>query len=424
MPKVIIIGAGVSGLFASYLLLQQQIEVELYDQKAFPGAKWLLAGSSGLNLSSSYPKEKMKDFYGEAASLFDRWFQLFSAKELSQFIAELGGSLKEGSAYRLLEKKRSAKELLFAWWQRLIQSDSFSFFPQHRFIAFSKGKSDSLEIQVENLQSRELLLLSGDALLFACGGISYPQTGSDGGWQKAFQALSFPLIPFAPANCAFSVEWSEKLFPSATAGVRYRYLKNIAVSPAEKREWVRGDLVITPFGVEGLPVYRHAAFLRKKIVSEGSATLLIDLFPDLTLLQIEKRMQKGAGKRTLSHFLASTLSLSKEGFSLMMESLSPIQRNAFREIPLKRETLALLKALPLQLIATAPIERAISCAGGVALEAFSEKLMLLQKEGCFACGEMLDWEAPTGGFLMQGCFTTAAVAVAGIVEWFQKKGCQ
>lgn len=420
MPKVIIIGAGVSGLFAAYRLLQHHISVELYDQNAIAGVKWLLAGASGLNLSASYPKEQMKDFYGEAAPFFDQWLNVFSPEELGQFVTELGGSLEKGSAHRLLEKKLGAKEMLNRWWQKLIQEESFSFFPHHRFLSFKQEES-TLLLEIENTEKAHRFWISGDAVLFACGGASYPQTGSDGKWKKAFEAHSLPITPFAPSNCNFSVCWSKRLFPSIKGRIQYRYLKNVALGVEAEKEKVRGDLVLTPTGVEGLPLYRHSAFLRKKIQTEGKAVVFIDLFPDLTIEQIQKRVRNPIRKKTLSHYFHSTLSLSKEGFSLLMESLPASLLKLFRESPIKKETLQHLKSIPLTLVGIGTLAKAISTAGGVPLNAVTEKLMLSQQAGFFVCGEMVDWEAPTGGFLMQGCFTTASVATEGILEWLDKQ---
>jgi uncharacterized flavoprotein (TIGR03862 family) len=395
-PTIAVIGGGPAGLRAAEILAEAGYGVTLFDQKPSVGRKFLLAGRGGLNLTHTEPIAEFLKKYGAAQSLMARAFALFAPDDLCAWCHDLGIETFVGSSGRVFPKGLKATPLLRAWLQKLNRL-GVRFAPRHRWTGWN---GDALSFQTPDGQTP----FKPDATLIALGGASWPHLGSDGQWAEIFAAQKIPLAPFRPANCGFVVPWSD-IFRQRYAG---QPLKPVTLSFAGRTQ--RGEIMITRNGVEGSLVYAFGAALRDAIDANGNAIITLDLRPDRSKDDLIKRLSAPRGHQSLSNTLRKAGGLSPLAASLLREGA--------RDLPPNPISLAeRIKALPLTVMATAPIARAISTAGGVRLDALTDELMLKAKPGVFIAGEMLDWEAPTGGYLLQGCFSTAALAAQGVRKW-------
>lgn len=376
--SVSVIGGGPAGLFAAEILSRAGIKVTLHDRMATAGRKFLMAGRGGLNLTHSEPLELFLGRYGSAEAFLAPIIRNFPPAALRDWAAGLGQSTFVGSSGRVFPQALKASPLLRAWLKRLADQG----------VEFRLGS----EWRGENLPT--------DATLLALGGASYPRLGSDGSWTRILTKKGIALSPLRPANCGFKVAWSD-LFKERFQG---QPLKNVALSFAGRT--ARGDAMITEYGIEGGPVYALSAALREAIAAEGQAVLRLDLCPDRSPEDLARALARPRGALSQSNYLRKAL------------RLSPIASNLLRETGRTAEE---LKSLPLTLTATQSRERAISSAGGIKLDELDENFMLKRIPGLFAAGEMLDWEAPTGGYLLQAVFASGAAAAQGILAWLQKK---
>lgn len=382
-----IIGGGVAGLIAACKLVESNQNVILIDHAKKLGQKWLLASSSGMNFSVNLPPVEMAKAFGEHASRFEKYFSEFGQSEFNAWLQKWGFSLTKGNGTRLFAEGGTPKELIDKIINYLQTSKLCTIYTDCNVISVAqKDSAWNVHTSCGIFETKKVI--------FACGGKSYPKTGSDGSWIHLLENFDMDIIPFKPSNCAFKVNWSSKM----TFAEKYHYIKNVAVNGT------RGDLVLTPFGIEGSPVYPHSATYRNQIEENGIAYAKVDLFPDLAIEQILKKLQTGErGKKSFSSWLKSRLNLSNEAFSLVMETTTDKMRNDIENLA------SVLKNLQISLVETAPIEKAISSAGGISLSNLTEKLESKTHPGLFFCGEMLDIDPPTGGYLIQSCFTTAKV---------------
>jgi uncharacterized flavoprotein (TIGR03862 family) len=394
----VIVGAGPAGLMAAEVLAKAGVRVIVFDAAASPARKFLLAGRGGLNLTHSEPRDRFMTRYRAAASRLGPAIAAFPPEALRQWCEELGEPTFVGTSGRVFPRNFKSSPLLRAWLRRLATL-GVEIRPRHRFSGFD----DTGALVFETPHGT--LIQQASATVLACGGASWPRLGSDGAWVEALRAAGVEVAPLRPANCGFGVHWSTP-FRERFVGAP---LKSIALRFGAER--VRGEALVTASGLEGGAVYALAAPLREAIEAHGEAWLEIDLKPDLALDALTRKLARPRGAQSLATFLRKTTGLAPVAIALLREAGAP---------PPDAAALALaIKQARVRLDAVAPIARAISSAGGVAWSELDGELMLRRMPGLFAAGEMLDWEAPTGGYLVQACFATGAAAGRGALQWLE-----
>ncbi|MBX8535525.1 TIGR03862 family flavoprotein [Pseudomonas cichorii] len=399
-PSVAIIGGGPAGLMAAEVLSQAGIKVDLYDAMPSVGRKFLLAGVGGMNITHSEPYPAFLSRYAERAPMIAPLLRGFDADALCTWIHELGIQTFVGSSGRVFPTDMKAAPLLRAWLKRLREA-GVAIHNRHRWLGWNADGS----LRIASADGE--LAIKPDATLLALGGASWARLGSDGAWLPWLQERGIEVAPLLAANCGFEVAtWSE-LLRSKFAGAP---LKNIAMGLPDDTPRL-GECVLTETGVEGSLVYALSARIREQINLAGSATVQIDLLPGKTLNDVQKALSKPRGSRSMSKHLQSQLGLEGIKAALLRELAT---KETFADPVLLSQA---IKALPLTLIKPRPLDEAISTAGGVTFEGLDEGLMLKQLPGVFCAGEMLDWEAPTGGYLLTACFASGRAAGLGIIEW-------
>lgn len=402
-PRVAIIGGGPAGLMAAEVLSQAGIRVDLYDGMPSVGRKFLLAGVGGMNITHSEPYPAFLARYAERAPEIAPLLRSFDADALCQWIHGLGIETFIGSSGRVFPKDMKAAPLLRAWLKRL-RDAGVTIHTRHRWLGWDAENN----LRIAHPEGETTV--KTDAVLLALGGASWSRLGSDGAWQRWLEQRDIDVAPLQASNCGFEVtQWSD-LLRSKFAGAP---LKNIGMSLLGQTPRL-GECVITDNGVEGSLIYALSAQIREQINQHGVSTVLIDLLPGKTVTVIQKALAKPRGSRSMSKHLHSQLGIDGVKAALLRE-LAP--REVFDDSALLSQA---LKALPLQLVKTRPLDEAISTAGGVTFAAMDERLMLKQLPGVFCAGEMLDWEAPTGGYLLTACFASGRAAGLGIVEWLKR----
>ncbi|WP_294734902.1 TIGR03862 family flavoprotein [uncultured Pseudomonas sp.] len=397
---VIIIGGGPAGLMAAEVLSQAGVRVDLYDGMPSVGRKFLLAGVGGMNITHSEAYPAFLSRYAERAPFMAPLLRQFGSEALCEWIHGLGIETFVGSSGRVFPTDMKAAPLLRAWLKRL-RDQGVVIHTRHRWLGWNADGSLLIHSPEGDKNVR------GDAVLLALGGGSWSRLGSDGAWLKLLEDQGVPYVALQPSNCGFEVSaWSE-LMVSKFAGAP---LKNVAIGLADDKPRL-GECVITATGIEGSLIYALSAPIREAINRDGSATVHIDLLPSKSLDKVIAALSKPRGSRSMSKHLHSQLGLDGVKAALLRE-LSPAQH--FSD---PAQLAVDIKALPLTLVKTRPMDEAISTAGGVPFEVLDERLMIKQLPGVFCAGEMLDWEAPTGGYLLTGCFASGRVAGRGILEW-------
>ena len=403
-PRVAVIGGGPAGLMAADILSGAGAAVTLYERMPSLGRKFLIAGRGGLNLTHSEVMERFLPRYGDAAAYLRDAIAAFSPDDLRAFSEALGQPTFIGSSGRVFPKDMKSSPFLRAWLRRL-DANGVAFRLRYRWT----GWNDSGALTFAGPDGREMTD-TPDAAILALGGASWPKLGSDGGWADILKKEKIGISPLRPANCGFSVQWTD-IFQKRFAG---QPLKRIALTHGG--ETVRGEAVIAHYGIEGGAVYTLSPKLRDAIETSGESTLTIDLRPDMTQKELAAPIGQPRGKQSLSTFLRKAAALSPPAIGLLQEAAA----GKLSAMP-AYEMAGLIKAVPLRLTGTPPNDRAISTAGGIAFGEIDEHFMLRKKPGVFAAGEMLDWEAPTGGYLLQACFATGAAAGRGAVSWLENK---
>ena len=390
-----IIGGGPAGLMAAETLANAGVRVTVHDRMPSMGRKLLMAGRGGLNLTHAEDLAAFLPRYREAALWLEPAIRAFPPAAAMAWAEGLGQTLFTGTSGRVFPRVMKASPLLRAWLGRL-DGLGVRFHPRWRWI----GWDDTGAPLFETPNGTEAT--PADVTILALGGASWPRLGSDGGWAGL---LPDRTAPFQPANCGFTVAWSEQL-RQRMAG---HPLKRLVARFGDRA--VPGEAVITAQGIEGGVIYALSAELRDAISRDGAATLRLDLRPDLDAAAVRVRLSAPRRGQSLSGFLRKQVGLSPEAIALIQEVLHGAGGNPAD----------LVKDLPLRLLAPAPIERAISSAGGLRRDALDDRLMLRDRPGVFAAGEMLDWEAPTGGYLLQACLATGVAAAEGALDWLRDR---
>ncbi len=401
--RIAIIGSGPSGLMAAEIMAEAGHQVTVYDRMPSAGRKLLMAGRGGLNLTHSEALDRFLPRYGDAANWLAPSIQAFPPDALRRWCEGLGQETFVGSSGRIFPRSMKAAPLLRAWLRRLEQLD-VRYASSHDWHGW-----DGNALHFTNAKGN--LFITADAVLLALGGASWPRLGSNGGWVKILADGGVDITPLRPANCGFTVAWSEH-FISRFAG---QPLKPVTLTHhAISRQ---GEAMITSKGIEGGAVYALSAPLRDAIERDGSAVMHVDLRPDMHQDILVKKLSATRGNKSLSTHLRSA-GLSPLAIGLLRE-VTPPDHPAYAS---NDALAARLKSLPITLNATTGLARAISSAGGIRQSAVNEQFMLRAKEGIFIAGEMLDWEAPTGGYLLQACFSTAVAAANGMLRYCKTEG--
>ncbi|WP_315784966.1 MULTISPECIES: TIGR03862 family flavoprotein [unclassified Bradyrhizobium] len=400
--QIAVIGAGPAGLMAAEVLAEGGASVTVYDAMPSVARKFLMAGRGGLNLTHSEELAAFLSRYREAAPWLVPAIQAFSPQQLREWCEALGQPTFVGSSGRVFPVAMKASPLLRAWLRRL-DAQGVRFELRHRWTGWDQ--QGHLIFATPN----DPHTIAADATVLALGGASWPRLGSDGGWVPILAAKGIAIAPLRPANCGFTVAWSD-IFRDRFEG---QPLKGIALSFGEHSR--RGETVITRNGVEGGAVYALSAELREAIAVHGEATLHVALRPDVEAADLIKKLSAPRGKQSFSNVLRKSLQLSPVAIGLLQEA-AKTQGPALSSLSPDRLA-ALINAVPIKLTGTAGLARAISSAGGIARDELDADYMLRRLPGVFAAGEMLDWEAPTGGYLLQASFATGVAAGKGALKW-------
>ena len=419
---VAIIGGGPAGLMAAQEAVKAGLQVSVYDAMPSVGRKFLLAGKGGLNLTHSEAFEPFLSRYGARQEPIGAMLKQFGAPEVQSWAQALGVETFVGSSGRVFPKDMKAAPLLRAWLHQL-RSNGVQFHMRHRWLGWAGASgTDTSNPAGHTLQftsPQGAVTVQADAVVLALGGGSWSRLGSDGAWVDVLAAQGVDVKPLLPSNCGFdlSTAWTEH-FSSRFAGQPFKTVSITVRSDDETqvRFSRQGEFVATATGVEGSLIYAASSLLRDDIAAHGSATFYLDLLPDRTPVQVLAEVKHPRGSRSLSSHLKSRLKIDGIKAAILHEMLSKEDFN-------RPETLAaVIKALPIHLKATRPLDEAISSAGGVTFEDLNADLMAKVgiKPGVFCAGEMLDWEAPTGGYLMTACLSSGAQAGRGVAAYLAK----
>ena len=393
---VAIIGAGPAGLIAAETLSAAGAGVTVYDRMPSAGRKFLMAGRGGLNLTHSEPFEQFLNRYGPAAKYLKPALRDFTPEHLRQWCENLGQPTFVGTSGRVFPRSLKASPLLRAWLARLeIQGVRFAL--KHQWTGWDL-ENNLIFIAPEGIEKR----VKPDATLLALGGASWPRLGSDGGWTEIMKKENIATAPLRPANCGFTAPWSD-IFRRRFAG---QPLKSITLTFAGCT--LPGEVMITERGLEGGLIYALSSSIRDAIEFSSEATLFLDLRPGLPLPELARRLEASRGRDSFSNYLRKTTGLSPAAIGVVYECGGGKEMTS-------GQLAALIKALPVRVTAPFSLDRSISTAGGISFDAVDDYFMLRKKPGVFIAGEMLDWEAPTGGYLLQACFSTGVCAAHGIL---------
>ncbi len=396
MPhKITIIGAGPGGLMAAERLGQLGYEVHIYDHKPTPARKFLIAGLGGLNITHSEPIEKFLSRYGEAEDFIKPFITNFSPEDLRAWCLGLGEETFIGSSGRVFPKSFKASPLLRSWLKRLGDL-GITLHASHHWTGWDNDNLLTFDHKGETIR------VKSEATILALGGASWPRLGSDASWTKILSDKNIALIPFSPSNCGFAVDWSE-IYKSKFAGTP---LKSIELT--HNGTSIRGEALITEKGIEGGGIYALSKSIRQSLEKFGETKLSIDLKPDLMVQQLHDRLSKPRGRDSQTNFIRKHTGLSPNAISLLYE-FKDDQRTLAEQI----------KRVDIPITAPFAIERAISSAGGIKRDELNQSLMLRKLPSVFAIGEMLDWEAPTGGYLLQATFSMGATVALGVDKYIK-----
>ena len=405
--KVAIVGGGPAGLMAAEVMAAAgagpNIQVDLYDAMPSVGRKFLLAGKGGMNITHAEDGAAFRRRYREREQEVARWLAPFDADAVRDWIHSLGIATFVGSSGRVFPADMKAAPLLRAWLHRL-REGGVRFHMRHRCVGFDKAalRFDTPDGEV---------VAHADAVILAMGGGSWARLGSDGAWVAPLRAKGVQVKDLAPSNCGFEVDWSAHFRERYAGAPLLTVAIETAATPARK-----GQFVVTEHGVEGSLMYALSAELRERIAADGSATIWLDLAPDFSAARVLAEVSHPRGARSMASHLQSRLGIKGVKSGLLHECLDKAD---YQDQP---RLAAAIKRLPLVLRRTRPIDEAISSAGGIDFAALDDKAMLRALPGVFAAGEMLDWEAPTGGYLLTACFASGRAAAQGALAWLAATG--
>ena len=405
--RVAVIGGGPAGLMAAEVLSQGGVHVDVYDAMPSVGRKFLLAGKGGMNITHAEPAADFIHRYGQRSAQVAPWLDHFDAGAVRAWTHGLGVDTFVGSSGRVFPTDMKAAPLLRAWLHRLRET-GVQFHMRHRWLGWH---GDALRFatpdgEVENV---------ADAVILALGGASWTRLGSDGAWVPLLEQRGVEVAPLQPSNCGFDIGWSAH-FSSRYAGEPLTTVAITSTSATGEQLRRQGQFVVTATGVEGSLIYALSGALREQIAAAGSATIYLDLAPDFSVQRVHDEVTRPRGARSMSSHLQSRLGIKGVKSGLLRECLSAAE---FGDTDRLAEA---LKMLPLILRRARPIDEAISSAGGVRFDALDPaSSMLLRVPGVFAAGEMVDWEAPTGGYLLTACFASGRAAGRGALAWLERK---
>ena len=405
--SAVVIGSGSAGLMAAEVLIEGGVCVDVYDAMPSAGRKFLLAGKGGLNLTHAEPPEQFLGRYGARSTEIKPLLKAFGPETLCAWAHGLGISTFTGSSGRIFPAGMKAAPLLRAWLHRLRRA-GVNFHMRHRW----HGWDDKNYLLFTTPQGERPV--HADVVVLALGGGSWPQLGSDGSWVSLLAARGIKIKELRPSNCGFDVRWSNH-FKSRFAGQPVKTVGITFTTSAGDMYSRQGEFMITTTGVEGDLIYALSAPLRDEIEHHGIAVMQLDLAPGRTQEQLVRSLSKPRGKDSFANHLRKRAGLHGVKSGLFREFVN-------QEILSDPDRVAAaVKSLPLQLVSPRPLAEAISTAGGIAFESLDEHLMLKNLPGVFCAGEMLDWEAPTGGYLLTGCFATGHVAGLGVLDWLRSR---
>lgn len=401
--RVAIIGAGPAGLMAAEVLAQAGVRVELFDAMPSVGRKFLLAGVGGMNITHSEARDAFLSRYAERRTEIARLLAEFDAEALRAWIHDLGIDTFVGTSGRVFPSDMKAAPLLRAWLKRLREL-GVAIHTRHRWLGWDAQGALRLATPTGEIA------VQADATLLALGGGSWARLGSDGAWVALLQARGIAIAPLQASNCGFEVSAWSPFLRDKFAGAP---LKNVSLRLDDEAPRL-GEFILTAQGVEGSLVYALSARIRQRIEQHGAATLYLDLLPQHSLAKVEAALRKPRGSHSLAKHLHRQLGIDGVKAALLRELTPAAQFNDAAQLA------TALKHLPLTLRRPRPLDEAISSAGGVPFEALDRQLMVRQVPGLFCAGEMLDWEAPTGGYLLTACFASGRAAGLGMLSWLAR----
>ncbi|KQV27329.1 TIGR03862 family flavoprotein [Rhizobium sp. Root1204] len=398
--QIAIIGGGPAGLMAAEVLSSSGHAVTIYDGMPTFGRKFLLAGKSGLNITHSEDYQRFATRFGAASDRLRTALDALTPADVQSWASSLGTETFTGTSGRVFPTVMKASPLLRAWLKRL-ETQGVKLMTRHRWTGFT---DDGLTFETPN----GLKTIHSDATLLALGGASWPRLGADGSWFPLLRDKGVGITDLQPANCGFDVNWSD-VFKDRFAGAPLK-----SVTTTSDAGTFPGEFVISRHGIEGSLVYAHSAALRERLIRQSNATLLVDLAPGRSVERLERDLARQDGKISLSNRL-------RKGAGLEGVKAALVRELGTQSLGDPAQLALLIKALPIPVTRPRPIAEAISSAGGIRFDAVDERYMLKALPGVFAAGEMLDWEAPTGGYLLTACFATGRAAAAGINQWLKSQ---
>lgn len=392
---IAVIGGGPAGLMAAECARAKGADVHLYDHKGSVGRKVLIAGKGGLNLTHSEARPAFDARYRERATEIGRWLDVFDGNDFRDWVHAFGIGTLVGSSGRVFPDDLKAAPLLRGWVKRL-KSQGVQFHVDTRWVGINADGTWRFNTSDGEIHQHF------DAVVLALGGGSWPELGSDAGWTRILEDRDIKLRPLLPANCGFEIAWTEH-FKSKISGQALKNVRASAFDPTDLKATRVGECVITEYGIEGSLIYALSAPMRDSLLRDGSATLVLDLWPDVDESTLLSRLDQPRGSRSLGEHLRRKGGLNAVQIALVFEQLG-------RGDHTLEACVKAIKHCALTLLATRPIEEAISSAGGVCFSNLTEDLMLKSLPGVFCAGEMIDWEAPTGGYLLTACMASGKIA--------------
>ncbi|MFM0739117.1 TIGR03862 family flavoprotein [Paraburkholderia xenovorans] len=413
--RVAVIGGGPAGLMAAEALAGQRVQVDVYDAMPSVGRKFLMAGKGGMNITHSEPLEPFLDRYGARRPQIAPLLDAFGPDALRAWLHALGVETFVGSSGRVFPTDMKAAPMLRAWLHRLREA-GVGFHMRHKWTGWTddanNGSGQGHALCFDTPDGAKTVTC--DAVVFALGGASWPRLGSDAAWLPLMTGRDVSVAPLRPANCGFDADWSPYL--------RERFagqpVKPVAITLTDIDEKVhnrQGEILLTETGLEGSLIYALSAAIRERILADGDLTIALDLTPGLSLERVIAEVTRPRGSRSMASHLHGRIGVGGVKLALLHEILS---KEAFADANALAHA---IKALPVRLTRARPIAEAISTAGGIAFEALDQHLMIEHLPGVFCAGEMLDWEAPTGGYLLTACFASGLAAGRGAFRYLQTR---
>ena len=401
--KIAIIGGGPAGMMAAEHLAVHDLDVTLFEGKPAVLRKFLVAGKGGLNLTRSEDFQVFLSRYGDHAAEFEPYLRTFGPEQVQTWANNTGSSTFVGSSGKVFPREFQSVSLRRNWIDRLLQF-GVCFQVNHHWV----GWNDQQELLFQTKNG--VTSFQANAVVLALGGASWPTTGSDGSWVSNLTERSINIVPFSPSNCGFNINWSSH-FRDRFQGVPVKTVILQTHFTDQPQYHRRGEFIITNYGVEGSLIYFFSANIRNEILKNNQATIFLDLAPDWSTAMLESKLSQPRGSRTLSSHIKKNIGIEGVKAGLLWEF---VPRSIMEDpVSLART----IKSLPIPLLSPRPIEEAISSAGGIHFSELDDQLMIKKLPGVFCAGEMLDWEAPTGGYLLTGCLTTGIAAAKGVLNW-------